>query len=686
MFDKRKEQGLPPAANLEALPEQLVRVPRKLEIPPNLEERFEQLREKITQRVLSFGSPSKVSDALWCLLLEVNEGVVRPGFLGRQRPEFTERMDRLFGEGKWSMQHLIRGRLVPHQTALRFYEDAYVQYFKQNPDKLKWLTTNYGNVTDNSPTNVKSGFDYNHQEAPQQGNHIHDIAIRNAVRRLNEKFQGREILQVRGKYSKNQPVEGFQLSPGEISFHRPNLIPSEQFLGRAPWWKEGSIEHFYQATRRVVVSDMTADTAIPGDLEQSQSCGSYLHRIAARMTLRTLLVMLKPQATLTDVANLPWMMDYNSFPLGEDGLPRQFSKKELLDILRSSYEQLEGLLQRTGEQQHLLAPNGWTSFHDAAEFIEAIEAAYKGSLTEDQAERHHDIIDVAEWSKVLPHFQSFFAASNTRPLFLARDGLAVMEYMTYGMLIDGVTRADANEQLQKTMYLPGSPNQKTTKNQRANHTLFDSTIWQTNSLALLCKANLGLFGSPEDTDTSQKLHNLFEQKTSEMLQHWRDGRENSDLADISHEASQMSAALGTHLYQFWFDTYTSIKTLFSENLQGITIVDTYGTGKTALFLRCLLTFFAKERGDDASIDVLLGALISDPLSMNLGVPNLAERHGLPRALPDIRWPFKFSDFDSEPVFNVRQSPKNVLSLIYRSLCFYNVAVEAAQNSRDTKNS
>ena len=651
-------------ANLDALPEQLNRLPRKLEIAPNLEAKFETLRDKITKRVDALGPLSKVSDALWCLLLEINEGVVRPGFLGRERADFTLRMDRLFGEGNWSTQHLLKGRLVPQMTAFKLYEDAYVEFFKQNPNNLKWLTTNYGDVTDNSPSNVQSGLDYTKQEVPQSGHHIHDIAIRNAVNRLGATFQGTEILQVRGQWNKKKLCEGFILSPGEVPFHKPELISSEPSFERKAWWKPGSIEHFYQATRRIVVPEMATDPAYPADLQQSQSRESYLHRVAARMTLRTLLIMVEPQATLTDVAYLPWMMDYNSFPLGQDGLPRKFSSQETLCILQSSLDQMHGLLHKLDENPTLLTPRGWKGFNDAKDFLDAIVDDNNGSLSEDLADRYPDIGDIKEWSKALPLFQRYFEESPSRPLFLARDGLAIMEYLTYSMLVDGKSRAVANEVLQRTIYLPGSPCDKTTKNQRAAHPIFSSTISEVNRIALECKKDLQLFSPPKDEQTRQKLHSLFYEKSCELLRAWRD--------DSSPEGT------GQKLYEFWYDIYVSIKSRFNEDLSSVTLVDSDGTGKTALFMRSVLTFFAQERGDSASIDILLGALQPD----HLGVKNLSEMHSLNSPLPDVRWPFRFKDFGDEPVFSLRVSPRNVLGLLYRSLAYYNIAIQASQTSED----
>jgi hypothetical protein len=654
-------QDLLTPGDLGGLPTELVRLPRKLEIPPSFEDTFTQLRVAITKRVESLGTindPIKSSDALLCLLLEVNEGVVRPGFLGKQRLEFTERMNELFGAGKWSMQHVIKGRLFEPEVAWKHYEDAYVHFFKHNPDKLKWLTENYSDVIDNAPSNVDSGSDYHIQEVPERGHHIHDIAIRRAVARCEATFKGEKPLIVRGKYVDKKLAEGYFLSPGEVPFHRPELIPQHPFVGRKPWWQPNSIEEFYQQTRRLVVNEFREDTLAPSNLLETQEKDSYLFRVAARATLRTLLVMTKPDVKLTEISWLPWMLDYNSFPVGQDGLPRAFTKDELAGVLQAAFDQLQGLFQKKGTEANLLAANGWGSFTDAKEFLEAIEADHKDELSDDQAERFPDISDIKDWAKVLPLFQRYLTEQGTRPLFLARDGLAIMEYLMYGMLIDGKDRSEANEALQHTIYLPGSPASRTSRNLRGSHVLFDRTTFDVNRISLECKKELGLFAPPGSQDVRDTLHALFESKVHMLLNEWRDSREDNSE--------------GRTLFEWWFDAYNSIRDSFKGGVSRIAIVDSDGTGKTALFIRSIFGFFAKVRGDTASFELVLGALQSD----HLGVKNILEENGLEGSLPDIRWPFRFSRFEGEPVFNVRPTPKYALALIYRTLSYYNIAVEA----------
>ena len=85
-------------------------------------------------------------------------------------------------------------------------------YFRQNQSVLTWLTTNYKDVFDNSITNTESGCNYFHQEAPLLGHHIHDIAIRNAVKKFAAVFSGEVLLRIR----KRMLSEGFDVVEGKV--------------------------------------------------------------------------------------------------------------------------------------------------------------------------------------------------------------------------------------------------------------------------------------------------------------------------------------------------------------------------------------------------------------------------------------------------------------------------------------
>ncbi|MAF99327.1 MAG: hypothetical protein CMH61_01825, partial [Nanoarchaeota archaeon] len=84
---------------------------------------------------------------------------------------------------------------------------------------------------------------------------LQDIAVRRVLRRLGRHFEGDHLVQIRGHKS-----EGYVLNPGQVPFHKPELIlPSE----RKRWWKEGSVEAFYQHNKILVVdSDMLLVTPV----------------------------------------------------------------------------------------------------------------------------------------------------------------------------------------------------------------------------------------------------------------------------------------------------------------------------------------------------------------------------------------------------------------------------------------
>lgn len=167
------------------------------------------------------------------------EVVDRPGFIGSRWKQLEERWNRQFGSGAWRLAYEVEGRIISRSEALKLYEDAYVEWFRAHPEKLEWLVTTARDVYDHEPADVASGLDYQAQHG--KATHLQDIAVRRALGRLGRSFQGERLIQMRGHDS----PAGF-LSPGELPFHRPELIRSEtRFL----WWKKGSIEDFYQSNK-----------------------------------------------------------------------------------------------------------------------------------------------------------------------------------------------------------------------------------------------------------------------------------------------------------------------------------------------------------------------------------------------------------------------------------------------------
>lgn len=155
----------------------------------------------------------------------------------------------------WRIAWEVNGHTLERPEALQLYEDAYYEHFRDKPDLLAWLTTNYADVYDTAPSNIQAKCKYEHQET--ESNHIHDIAIRRAVLRKGAKFTGTGVLEVRGN------TEGGRLlSPCKIPFHLPHLIyqgetlyqgKPRDFIEHPPWWDRrgvpNSVEKFYQQNK-----------------------------------------------------------------------------------------------------------------------------------------------------------------------------------------------------------------------------------------------------------------------------------------------------------------------------------------------------------------------------------------------------------------------------------------------------
>lgn len=628
------------------------KAPRKLGIPVQRGEQFENLVEALTRRVESLGITSaKTPEGALILSLEANQGVIKTEFLGNARLQFQERLDELFGEGKWSFEHLIQGRLLDRNYALGLYEEAYIHYFTEGEGKelLPWLET-FSDVYDTAPSNIGT-YDYEEQECPEKGHHIHDIAIRRALKAIKFTFKGTEPLHVRGPNS-----EGFALSPGKIPFHRPELIPDSPMPGRA-WWEAGSIEDFYQRTRRLVVEEFRDDSSFPSNPQEAQHSRSYYQRVAARSILRMLPIFQDRTVDISNLNELPWMIDHASFPLGDNGLPRPFSEGEVFSIVEAGAIQLETLFKSGKHDETLL--DKWLGFKRVRDYLEIVGRwslnGPKG-LTSQQHNDYPDFKEIGAWGKALPCFAEHISSSGRRPLFLARDGLAVMEYMAYRNDLSGLPR----ETVEQSVYLPGNFNRKLPKNQRADFPPLERMV---NRLFNICNEiyeELQLDSPPETDEEAKSVWELFVKKVYEYFDQEKEGRDFSD---------------GLHPYNLWDEAYDQIRNTFNKDLSDIIVVDTDGTGKSVLFIKTMLEYFGQERGEDVDIDCIVGAL----QKRHLGIPRLDKIHGLEpidsggNVVPDIRWPFRFIDFDPEPTFTVRLAPVMQLQLLWRSLEFYNFA-------------
>lgn len=165
--------------------------------------------------------------------------VGRPGYVGQKVQRAGQKLDAEHGPGNWEIAYTWRGRVISRDEALELYTAAYVCFLQGNPDVLRWLVETARDVYDLAPVDVASGTDYAVQRPGAV--HLQDIAVRIAVERLGERFQGEELIQIRSKSSR-----GARLSPGVVPFHEPDGIEQPEKTG---WWRPGTVESLWQSNK-----------------------------------------------------------------------------------------------------------------------------------------------------------------------------------------------------------------------------------------------------------------------------------------------------------------------------------------------------------------------------------------------------------------------------------------------------
>ena len=173
----------------------------------------------------------------------------RPGFTGKKKKQNRKELLDKYGEGNWKIAHLYDGKLLSREEALIHFENSYQKFFEDNPEILEWLLQIAKDVYDNQESNVNSGLDYSIQETVDA--HLHDIAIRRVLQKIEKEFQGDTLLEIRGENS-----EGFILSTGQVPFYEPKLIQRKQLKG---WWGKNSIESYWQSNKVLAVKTKTLE-------------------------------------------------------------------------------------------------------------------------------------------------------------------------------------------------------------------------------------------------------------------------------------------------------------------------------------------------------------------------------------------------------------------------------------------
>jgi hypothetical protein len=367
------------------------------------------------------------------------------------------------------------------------------------------------------------------------------------------------------------------------------------------------------------------------------------------------------------------MLDHNALPLDDRGIPRPLNSDEMCGVLDAGLQQLQGLFENhpTDDQKNQFLLGKWSGFSLAVEYLEAAKRCIRSglaTLSEGERALFPEFQQLPYWRGLLPHFWNELIEQGKRPLFLARDGMAIMEYLSYRQELLASERFNPETTLHRTLYLPGSTTKKNSKNLRSAHPLLDETITILFGFLRDAYEENGLTHAPSTEEERKAVQGIFRSKIIAQFDEWRNSNEYRD---------------GIPIYAWWEDIAEGISSQFGGSLSNVVVVDSDGTGKTAVFVQTLLEYFAKEKSHPCEVGVLLGGL----QGKHLGVPNLAEKYNAPLctignkgreravALPDIRWPFVFRAFENAPVFEAFKKPVEALSMLYRTMQLYNAAVE-----------
>ncbi len=167
----------------------------------------------------------------------------RVGYSGFRKKRLYRERDECYGEGNWKVCHVLGGIFLDMPEALALYEAAYVRHFIEHPEDLDRICLEACDVYDYSPDNVRCALSYDMDG--EKANHYQDVAVRRTVMALGKRFEGANLVQIRGRKS-----TGYYLNPGKIAFQFPGLIRVPELCAKSKggriWWEKGSVESFWQ--------------------------------------------------------------------------------------------------------------------------------------------------------------------------------------------------------------------------------------------------------------------------------------------------------------------------------------------------------------------------------------------------------------------------------------------------------
>jgi hypothetical protein len=591
----------------------------------------------------------QIPPALVALCIK-RHGYIRPGFLGSKRTEIESALDKAFGEQQWRYATILKGKISPAEVYLRVYENAYLRYFQKNPDILLKILTSWSDVFDTAPTNVSSGFNYSLQESPQRGSHLHDIAVRTIVNRLGLKFSGQELVQIRSHKS----AGGF-LSPGVLPFSDDKLqllpprpeawdsqatsqVVASERSGRK-WWEKDTIEDAYQRMRCITTQkSRTKQAPSPGIL-------------AANAVEKVMPLIIEKHIGLSRLSQTPWAIPIHnrSDSRQPSALPPSIAG-DMINQFEATLAVLAkdgvGGLEYNGKSIHSLhaarsSDHGFLSQNGIKDLREALI----------REQRH-----VSNIPQLIYRAKTLFNDENTTFVFLARDGLAAVEYCNYlanmGAPIGNVA----------TVYIPGSPRVKASE--KNAHQLTDNGDGSLSSGLLTARGWLS-----SQIHTHETLCDLRKAIRSKL-----EGLTTTDEADSlsTAEAQMVVGKIGDSVVSQLGGT---------DNVKNIVVIDTFGTGKSTLFISETLRWYFTNRGiKELEVRELLGQPVKEkPIGLAAVFPA-----GNQEFYPDISWPFFAENTPTltttDPHFQVRGDVTSWVRLLMRSCVLHDLAVGNVNSS------
>lgn len=578
------------------------------------------------------------------------KGFIRPGFMGVERGRIEALCDQTYGEGGWEYGTLLNGKVSDPSVALRIYENAYLRRLMSDPALLERMTREWKDVYDTAPSNMNSGFNYAVQEAPLRGHHLQDISLRTSLARLGHSFQGEQLMQVR--HVRDEKSAGF-LSPGVVPFGAPKaamvlpprpelwstlknsplgLVPIEKC---PPWWQKDSIEDVYQRTRCITVARSPKRS-------KQQTTPAV---VAADFIAKIVPIIQELQLSQSELTTVPWAISHQHFPATARNQYREYKPEFIEEVVLQLEISLPILAsdKSTGLQFSPQSVN--TLRHarlDSETTVRNGDRALRTALISEQ--RHVSNISalIKKATKVFPRH------SNVALVFLARDGLAALEFCHYQKELGASLGPIAS------VYLPGSPSGQTSKN---NHELQsgDSAVW---------KLVQHLFRLARDTSGIEQ----FRKEVRAQLEGTSPGYPGAPEDNLSSQESQMVAGRMCE---------NLLRQLGTEKLpERIVVIDTYGTGKSVAYAAEAIRWYAKTLKQNTEVAELLGQSVKDSA---LGIPSTFESNDQ-EFFPDLNWPF-FAQHtptltSDEQHFQVRGDITSWVRLAIRSLSIYNRAVKS----------